>query len=403
MTTNIAGPAYAGPALVPDVDRLTNTVVQLAADEFTGRRVGTSGSAAARAWLATQLHAAGARVSTSEFSAKARDVYATPVLAVDDGSGRQHLVHRRDFAEHLASADLAEPVEAVLGHASDADVTGRWVLAPAFTVEAAVTAAAARAVGLLVPRGTDDAGWMPKLIAGPATCPLPALSLRADLHQRWSGLVADGPVRVTASVPLSTVDVIGVNLYGDFSDAAKGWPSVLLTAHYDGVGDDPGVRLPSAADNASGVAVVLEAARLVAPLLPSGARLQVALLDAEEVGARGSEHHALTLPPGTSVINVDGAADMNEAASVEAAGPALPVLEALDAAGRLTGVPLRAGAMASDNRRYGAAGLPAVGIGMGLPGYQTPAETPDRVQPATLIAATRLVAHTVLHLVGDRT
>jgi hypothetical protein len=54
--------------------------------------------------------------------------------------------------------------------------------------------------------------------------------------------------------------------------------------------------------------------------------------------------------------------------------------------------------MASDNRRYAAAGLPAIGIGMGTPGYQTPAETPGRVDPATLIAATRLVLATVRHL-----
>jgi aminopeptidase YwaD len=35
---------------------------------------------------------------------------------------------------------------------------------------------------------------------------------------------------------------------------------------------------------------------------------------------------------------------------------------------------------------------------MGIPGYQTPAETPDRVNPDTLIAATRLVVATVHHL-----
>jgi aminopeptidase YwaD len=54
--------------------------------------------------------------------------------------------------------------------------------------------------------------------------------------------------------------------------------------------------------------------------------------------------------------------------------------------------------MASDNRRYAAAGLPAVGIGMGMPGYQTPAETPDRVETETLVAATRLVVAAVRQL-----
>jgi hypothetical protein len=39
----------------------------------------------------------------------------------------------------------------------------------------------------------------------------------------------------------------------------------------------------------------------------------------------------------------------------------------------------------------GAAGLPAVGIGMGMPGYQIPAECRDRVETWTLVAVTQLV------------
>jgi hypothetical protein len=100
------------------------------------------------------------------------------------------------------------------------------------------------------------------------------------------------------------------------------------------------------------------------------------------------------------VINVDGAARLDGAAAVEAGGAADDLLAALDTAGRAAGVPLRAGPMASDNRRYAAAGLAAVGVGMGMPGYQTPAETPERVEPDTLLAATRLVTATVAALAG---
>ncbi|WP_202806429.1 M28 family metallopeptidase [Kribbella catacumbae] len=176
---------------------------------------------------------------------------------------------------------------------------------------------------------------------------------------------------------------------------------MLLTAHFDGVGDDPLLRHPAAGDNASGVAVVLEAARLLSPRLSGGVGLAVALLDGEEVGARGSAHHAPQVASGTYVINVDGAAQLGAAAAVEAGGPAEPLLAAVDQAGRLTGVPLQAGAMASDNRRYAAVGLPAIGIGMGMPGYQTTAETPDRVEGRTLLAATDLVTATVNQLVKN--
>ncbi|MBB3726058.1 hypothetical protein [Nonomuraea dietziae] len=54
--------------------------------------------------------------------------------------------------------------------------------------------------------------------------------------------------------------------------------------------------------------------------------------------------------------------------------------------------------MTSDNRRHAAAGLAAIGIGMGMPGTQTPAETPDRVEAGTLMAAARLVTATVWRL-----
>jgi hypothetical protein len=335
---------------------MQTTIAELAADAYRGRRVGTPGGRAAATWLARQLTGLGADVTTETFHVRGvRDLYATPTLR-----WRGHdLVHRRDFVEHLASADLAEPRTFAIGD-------------------------------VLVPRGVDAGGWLPKMIAGPPQGDRPLLAVRTDLHTR---MVAEGG-EVTVTVPLRTIETTGANVHAVLTG---GTPSVLLTAHYDGVGDDPEQRLPAAADNASGVAVVLEAARLLMASAP-GAGLAVALLDAEEAGARGSAHHAPHLPSGTHVINVDGAAEPGAAAAIEAGGPATALLAALDQAGRETGVPLRAGAMPSDNRRYAAAGLPAIGIGMGIPGYQTPAETPDRVDPATLAAATRLVVATVHHL-----
>ena len=180
-------------------------------------------------------------------------------------------------------------------------------------------------------------------------------------------------------------------------DVARHRPDLLLTAHYDGVGDHPGLRQPAAADNASGVAVVLESARILAAALPDGVGLAVALLDAEEAGALGSAHHAARLRRDGAtplVVNVDGAGHLRQAAAVEAGGPAHRLLAAVDQAGRHTGLALVAGPVASDNRRYAAAGLPAIGIGAGMAGYHSPADTPDRVESGTLTAVTRLVVAT---------
>jgi aminopeptidase YwaD len=384
------------PAVVADVtaDRLVATVTELAADAYAGRRVGTAGGRAAGEWLAAQLADLGAAVALQEFPVpEVRELHATPTMC---WRGKE-LRHRRDFVEHLSSADLPTTRTGLLAGQGE-PWRGRWVLAAAAEPELISRAIVEQALGVLLPRGTDVDGWMPKMLTGPPRQPIPMAWVRTDLHAE---LVAEGG-EVTASMPLRPVPATGVNIHGVLSDGA---PAVLLTAHYDGVGDDPQQRLPAAADNASGVAVVLEAARLLAPILPAGIGLSVTLLDAEEAGAHGSLHHAPLLAAGTQVINIDGVAQLNESAAVEAGGPAHGLLAALDQAGRQVGVALRAGAMASDNRRYAAAGLAAIGIGMGIPGYQSPAETPDRVETATLIAATRLVVatvHQLIHTLGEK-
>ncbi len=395
--------ATVSPGLLPgtvSAMRLSATVRRLAGDEFTGRRVGTVGGRAAGAFLAEELRNVGAQVTVEEFRVGyLRDVYATPTFVWTDEAGQVRVLeHRRDFAEHLTSADLPAPRDGALVTAGAADWAVRWVLADGLDPPTTARAVEQGAAGLLVPRGTDAAGWMPKMLAGRPAVAVPVVSLRTDLHQTMTASLG----QVTASVPLAVLAATGTNIHGQLTRAAPGGVSVVLTAHYDGVGDDPGRRLPAAADNASGCAVILEAARFLVPDLPVGVGLAVAFLDAEETGAQGSAHHAPTLAAGTFVINVDGAAELADAAAVEAGGPANALLAALDHAGREVGVPLRAAAMPSDNRRYAAAGLPSVGIGMGMPGYQTPAETVDRVQPETLTAATDLVTTTVRRLFAPR-
>jgi hypothetical protein len=388
-----------GSALVadPDVRRMTSVITRLAADDFAGRRIGTAGGRAAAEYLADRLRALGARVSCDGFrvSGAVREVYATPRLAL---SGSGPLTFRRDFCEHLASADMPAVRSGPIVAIEAGGIGGAWVVDSAWSAERVGAAADAGAIGVLVPRGIDSAGWMPKMIAGPTPGPLPVLAVRADIYD---ALARDGSVVAEAAVPLRTADVSGVNVIGVFRDGEVGATSLLLTAHFDGVGDDPDLRFPAACDNAAGVAAVMEAARLLHCSLPSNVGLAVALLDGEEAGARGSANHARQVRHGTYVINLDGAAQLAEAAHVEAGGPAEPLLQALDGAARRIGVPLLARAMPSDNRRFAAAGIPAIGIGMGIPGYQTPLETPDRVDAETLDKAVRLVVATAASL-ADR-
>jgi putative aminopeptidase FrvX len=196
-------------------------------------------------------------------------------------------------------------------------------------------------------------------------------------------------------------DKQGGNIYARRLGAPGSAAEVLLSAHLDGVGDLPDRRRPRASGNASRVAVVLEAASVLAADPPPGIGVSVALLDGEEVGALGSARHAEVLARACEhpmVVNVDGAGRIEQAVAVEAGGPAHGLLAALDRAGRAVGVRLRAGRVASDNRRYAATGLAAVGLGAGMPGYHGEHDTADRVDPDTLVAMARLVIAAVRKL-----
>ncbi|MGC4795791.1 M28 family metallopeptidase [Micromonospora saelicesensis] len=379
-------------------ERMAATVTALASAEFTGRRVGTAGGAAARAWLVAHLADLGAVVDTDDFPVRnVPELYAAPTVVWGDGDTSTRLTFGREAAVHPTSADTSKVRRGPLGVAGSGDPTGRWLVVPAGGNPLDAARDAQGAAGLLLSRAVDADGWQYTVLAGPDPGPLPILTLDGGTHRAILA-AATSAGWLSANTPLRRRDVTGANIHARFPAAAPGGTEVLLTAHYDGVGDHPGLRQPGASDNASGVAVVLEAARILATARPAGVGLAVALLDAEEVGALGSAHHSQQLHAGDArplVINVDGAGQLDQAAAVEAGGPAHALLALLDQAGRHTGLPLAAGPVASDNRRYAAAGLAAAGIGAGMAGYHSPADTPDRVDPHTLKAIVRLVVATV--------
>ncbi|MEH1863981.1 MAG: M28 family peptidase [Nostoc sp.] len=75
----------------------------------------------------------------------------------------------------------------------------------------------------------------------------------------------------------------GVNIFAERLGTNKAAKAILVAAHYDTVALSPG-----ADDNASGVAVVLEVARLLGSR-PTARTLQLAFFDQEETGLLGSQ------------------------------------------------------------------------------------------------------------------
>ncbi|MFJ8579339.1 M28 family metallopeptidase [Micromonospora sp. NPDC093277] len=378
-------------------DRMTATVATLACDPMAGRRVGSTGGAVARAWLVDKLTALGADVHTEDFQVRAvPQVYQAPAVTWGDRNCSYPLVFGRQVAIHPASADSRNRRRGDLGVAGRGDPAGRWLVVPAEMSLFDAYRDTRDAAGLLVRRPVDAEGWQFTMLAGPDPGPLPVLALDPDTHHAVLA-AATGDGWLDGTTPLRRADVTGTNIHARLRQPAPGGVELLLTAHYDGVGDHPGLRLPGASDNATGVAVVLESARILTTALPDGVGLSVALLDGEEIGALGSAHHATQVrEQGAAplVINIDGAGRLDGAAAVEAGGPAHRLLALLDQAGRHTGVPLTASPVASDNRRYGGAGFAAVGIGAGMGGYHSPADTPDKVDSATLAAIAGLVVAT---------
>ncbi|GLH95384.1 M28 family metallopeptidase [Phytohabitans aurantiacus] len=381
-------------------DRMAGTVARLAGEDFTGRRVGSAGGAAARAWLARRLADLGAAVTTEPFPVPSvPEVYAQPTVRWYDGTTTTEPVFGQQLSVHLASADVPLVRRGGLAVAGTGDPGGRWLIVPAGMSLSDAYGHAEGALGLLVVANVDGEGWQYTMLAGPNRGPLPVLTVDPATHTALHTASTTDGAWLAANAPVRRVDVTAANLHGRWPTAGTDEAvEVLLTAHFDGVGDHPGLRQPGAADNGSGVAVVLEAARVLASAPPTRVALAVAFLDGEETGALGSAQHARRLAEAGQrpvVINVDGAGHLHEAAAVEAGGPAHGLLAVLDQAARHTGLPLAAGPVASDNRRYAAAGLPALGIGAGMAGYHSPADTPERVQTATMTALARLGVATV--------
>jgi len=89
------------------------------------------------------------------------------------------------------------------------------------------------------------------------------------------------------SVPYGSANVIGIIRGAQFPDSV-----IVIGAHYDSISeDDPLNVAPGADDNASGVAALVETARLLGGILPR-MTLEFVSFSAEEIDFCGSRHYA---------------------------------------------------------------------------------------------------------------
>ncbi len=228
---------------------------------------------------------------------------------------------------------------------------------------------------------------------------IPAAALAAEDADLIHRLLADGPVRVKMVLGCRDAgEVESANVVGEVPGRDRADEVVLLGAHLDSWDLGPG-----ALDDAAGVGVVIEAARLLREL-PQGPRrtVRVVLFMNEERGLSGAkayaEQHAAELPRHVAAMEVDSGAGRPLGFVVAGGAPSLGLVKSLAAplaavgADAVTATP-EAGA---DLLPIQAHGVPVVGLSQDITTYfdwhHTAADTVDKIEPLALALDAAAVA-----------
>jgi carboxypeptidase Q len=208
-----------------------------------------------------------------------------PVVAVENVAALQELLRR----EPNAARDRIVFYRQRMERSRDGSGYGAAV---GIRFSGPFEAARAGAAGVLIRTVGTSGNRLPhtgamKVEAGSRNIPAAALSgPDADLLDRLAG---QGPVTVRFTLGCRTLsDEEAANIVGEIRGATKPAEVVLLGAHLDSWDLGTG-----AIDDAAGVAIVLEAARLIAALPSRPQRtIRVVLYANEENGGRGSQAYA---------------------------------------------------------------------------------------------------------------
>lgn len=224
-------------------------------------------------------------------------------------------------------------------------------------------------------------------------------------HVRWAPFLG--------STSRDAANIIG-RLDGSLTRA------IVVSAHYDHLGMEGGRVHPGADDNASGVAAMLAAARVLRELPRRHALLFVAF-DAEELALRGARAFvgSALAPAGSIALNVN--LDMvarSEAREIYAAGafhtPALePVLRDVQGRARVRLLlghdrPIRKGegpedwTWLSDHGAFHDAGIPFVYFGVeDHADYHQPTDTVEKIDPSFFGDVADTIVETLVRLDGQ--
>lgn len=388
---------------------------------FGGRFAGTESEARARDFLRLRLASTGLQVETHEVpydgwerrSATLTHLGSTP----------------RSLPCHSLARSPATPPDGLtaavvdLGRGTEEEFTrhapeirGRWVLVRheyMFSTEhvhrrrkyewAQQHGAAGFIIAGHLPGDTPVTGSS----ASGASEELPALGISSESAAGLATVANEHPI-VNVKIEIDHRRTVAENLIVDIPGQTT--EQVVLCAHYDGHD-----LAQSAIDNASGVACVLELARLLAPVVPSLKRgLRIALFTIEEWGLMGSRHYVDSLTAAERrrlklVVNLDALVGSPRLTALTSEFDELsPFLNSVTAPlGMSTGIhtPMMAN---SDHYNFARVGIPALRMVAGfneptskLRHLLTAGDTMDKIAPAELKTACYLAGHVVLAALGE--
>jgi len=292
------------------ISQLEKDIAFLTGPLTAGRLAGTDGAFRVADFLADELTSTGFQFAQGnsfmqELTVPVSYLTGPPRLQIGDLTLR----HRQDFAEILpmsTGGNFTGPllvVRAGDSHSTD-ELKGKVVLIagrpPRFNPGATARLAVETGVLALFLDAGEPKSFYKNSFYGNGL--LPVLRVRSSVFKQIEQMQ---DVIVELHLPLERNRLTCNNVLGLLPGTGLDF-TLVLTAHYDHVGDDPGgARFPGAMDNAAGVATLLAVARqLAGESLPIN--LLFAFLTGEESGLIGAKYLIEHPPqPFSAIINLD--------------------------------------------------------------------------------------------------
>jgi aminopeptidase YwaD len=293
--------------------RLLDNLVFLTSKETEGRLSGSKGAKIAANYIAKELSNLGVKPAGEDGYFSYLDIYAARLEGeVSLTVGQKTLQHRIDFGEiPRFSSPNGNKVKGELIVVRDGDeldttqLKGKVVLIPERPerLDLASTVKGAKEIGVLaLLMDGGEPNWFAKSLNGSREQSIPVFRVRRKIAVELEKLQGE---LVSINLPLISQNRKCQNVLGYLpgKDATK---TLILSAHYDHMGDDPnGFRFPGAVDNASGVAVMLDFARNLATK-PLPFNIVFAFFTGEESGLLGAKHFVKNTEfPISANINLD--------------------------------------------------------------------------------------------------